>query len=738
MRTFLRFRSVLHVTVLAALCLAALASPARAAITGIADENLEQWSAPTWSAFNATGVKQVRHIVPWDTAYNPNKKWALDEAHAWVSNAEAHGLDILISFDHNYDGTVPPSQETYGKAVWAFRKEFPQIGKYTAWNEPNHSVTVNGVPANPHSVPGGASVAADYWTLLNSYCHASGLPPCTVIGGDFSDDANIGSYMAEYKARLASYGVSPSIWAAHPYSTMASGEWARFSEGFMPKTENKPVWVTEAGGMVCKTNPVGLVGGSYPAAEANQAASVQRLHDLVNYYGSRIQRTYYYFLSAGGGGQVGCPNGKGEYEFDSALLGAGETPRPAFNVAFPGALNPPSVQTTAASGLTPTQATLNGVVDPRGFHTVYRFDYGPTASYGSVTPNADGGFNAGGVGVSAAIGGLLPGTTYHYRVVASNPGGNTYGPDQTFRTAPRAPMFAFQANTGVLWTYSTETAAGSTGLGMAPGTSPSIAGISGQGYIEAFQADTGILWTRADTGPWGSTGYGMLAGTSPSVASTPGGGYAAAFQTNLGTLAVRRPTTGWEHVGTPMAPATSPAIAGLAGSPPGFVDAVQDSGNLLRTYTTSGGWWNGGFGMLPGTSPGVAELAGGNWAEAFQANTGVLLVYSSASGWFYPGTGMAKGTSPTITGLAGGGYALAFQANDNTLWIYSTASGWWATGAGMRPGTSPAIAALPGGGYTLAFQANTSELWTYASSAGWTNTGLGMAPGTSPAVAAEM
>lgn len=40
-------------------------------ITGIADENLEEWGAATWSAFNATGIKQVRHIVPWDTALRP-------------------------------------------------------------------------------------------------------------------------------------------------------------------------------------------------------------------------------------------------------------------------------------------------------------------------------------------------------------------------------------------------------------------------------------------------------------------------------------------------------------------------------------------------------------------------------------------------------------------------------------------------------------------------------------------
>ena len=42
---------------------------------------------------------------------------------------------------------------------------------------------------------------------------------------------------------------------------------------------------------------------------------------------------------------------------------------------------PPSVGTTPASGMGQTSATLNGVVDPNGLETTYRFDYGLTSSY---------------------------------------------------------------------------------------------------------------------------------------------------------------------------------------------------------------------------------------------------------------------------------------------------------------------------------------------------------------------
>ena len=45
----------------------------------------------------------------------------------------------------------------------------------------------------------------------------------------------------------------------------------------------------------------------------------------------------------------------------------------------------------------------------------------------------------------AAIGGLAPDTTYHFRLVAENSGGVAYGDDQTFTTAahgepPETPL----------------------------------------------------------------------------------------------------------------------------------------------------------------------------------------------------------------------------------------------------------------------------------------------------------
>ncbi len=97
----------------------------------------------------------------------------------------------------------------------------------------------------------------------------------------------------------------------------------------------------------------------------------------------------------------------------------------------------PGVETGGASEVTTGSAALAGAVDPMGWDTSYQFQYGTSTGYGQSWPSVavELGAFEGGQGVVATVEGLQPGTLYHYRVVASNPGGTSYGPDQTFTTA---------------------------------------------------------------------------------------------------------------------------------------------------------------------------------------------------------------------------------------------------------------------------------------------------------------
>lgn len=96
---------------------------------------------------------------------------------------------------------------------------------------------------------------------------------------------------------------------------------------------------------------------------------------------------------------------------------------------------PPAVVTLPPSSVLITgTATLHGEVNPLGFSgqtTVY-FEWGVTTAYGgSTAPQTRSGGNTF-VPISASLTGLSPNTPYHYRIVASNDRGTSFGADQSF------------------------------------------------------------------------------------------------------------------------------------------------------------------------------------------------------------------------------------------------------------------------------------------------------------------
>jgi hypothetical protein len=108
-------------------------------------------------------------------------------------------------------------------------------------------------------------------------------------------------------------------------------------------------------------------------------------------------------------------------------------------------LVPPVVNTGGIEAVGETSVTLTGVVDPEGLATSYRFEYGPGTAYGSSWPLVQVFAGNGTVaqGVAIDVPNLQPGVTYHYRLVASNEDGMSYGADQTFAT-PGYPVSVIQ------------------------------------------------------------------------------------------------------------------------------------------------------------------------------------------------------------------------------------------------------------------------------------------------------
>lgn len=94
----------------------------------------------------------------------------------------------------------------------------------------------------------------------------------------------------------------------------------------------------------------------------------------------------------------------------------------------------PLATTGAAEPSGPTDARVNGGVNPRGNETSVHFEYGSTDQYGDRTPATSLGAVNDVRPVHAELMGLVPDTVYHYRVVAENAAGTGYGEDREFRT----------------------------------------------------------------------------------------------------------------------------------------------------------------------------------------------------------------------------------------------------------------------------------------------------------------
>jgi hypothetical protein len=106
------------------------------------------------------------------------------------------------------------------------------------------------------------------------------------------------------------------------------------------------------------------------------------------------------------------------------------------NVAVYGP-TPPAVAPqilTQSSVPTYAEAELRATINPGNEAATYRFEYGPTESYGQSTAERTIAANGVGVDVGIPVLGLSPGTTYHFRVVAENSVEQVSGSDQTLTT----------------------------------------------------------------------------------------------------------------------------------------------------------------------------------------------------------------------------------------------------------------------------------------------------------------
>jgi hypothetical protein len=179
---------------------------------------------------------------------------------------------------------------------------------------------------------------------------------------------------------------------------------------------------------------IALVGGPLDNGEAGAVWTFIRSAGAWSQHGPKITAT-----GESGGAQLGSSVALSS-SGGTALVG-GASDYGGTGAAWVFVQQPPGVETTAATSITYEGATLNGAVNPEGAQvSECKFEYGTTTSYGSSVPcSSSPGSGESPVSVSAAVTGLTPSTTYHFRISATNTGGASTGGDATFKTLPPPP-----------------------------------------------------------------------------------------------------------------------------------------------------------------------------------------------------------------------------------------------------------------------------------------------------------
>ena len=332
----------------------------------------------------------------------------------------------------------------------------------------------------------------------------------------------------------------------------------------------------------------------------------------------------------------------------------------------------PTVTTDAASEVSPAAAKLNGSVYTNGLNTSYYFQYGKTTSYGSTAPAPPGTNIGSGPGYNYTwnnISGLEQGTTYHYRIVATNATGTSYGADREFTTVPP----------------------------------PNVA------FIDATNGSTISKGRTSISSPWQEVsflGHSARAGTRPAALTVNGVPYIFFVDsTNNNTLSYRvfnSVSNGWEQVllgGHRVAAGSSPSAVVVNGTPHVlFVDA--DNNNTITDWTwyAGPGWqqnFYGGDPVTAGTSP-TTTVEGGD-LRAFFVNA---KNNNTISSWVwnpegrgqvnFGGDPVAAGSSPSAVRYNGDiriFFSNASKSNTVSCWV------WNQNGIGMTHFGGPAVAA---------------------------------------------
>jgi hypothetical protein len=284
-------------------------------------------------------------------------------------------------------------------------------------------------------------------------------------------------------------------------------------------------------------------------------------------------------------------------------------------------------------------AILTGSVTAQGASTTVVFQYSTDAGFGSFSTATAAqspvtGFSA--TTVTAFISGLANGTTYYYRIVATNSIGSTTTASSSFKT-----WGLIQYANGTPGTYSLSIP---VGAGVAP--TLRYVFLFGGGGGSGYSGGGGGGYRLRDTYAFSSTNGAMTV-----VVGSPGGAQAGGSASYIQGTSLTQLLGGGGGGGSPAQGAAGASVG--SGDNPGYGGGggqayVDKNGNITA-------WANGGGGGISG---------GGGEATAFPFNGGNGGPGGSAYGW--------------VGGAGGGGYGTDASGGNGS------SHGWGSGGSGVN------------------------------------------------------
>jgi hypothetical protein len=288
---------------LLALALPAIANSAGASqagthalAVGIGEQQPYMFSDPR---FQALGIRYARLSIGWNALENRAQSRALAR---WLGAAHADGVQPLIAFEHSWTAGRHrrlPSAVQLGAQFRRLHARYPWVTDFATWNEANYC----GQPTC-HS----PALVAAYYVQLRRAC-----PTCNVLAAELLDVGGMVTWVGEERRAL---GYEPGIWGLHNY--LGANRLSTASTRALLGATHGQIWFTETGGVVARHNHS---AHDFPESAAHAAVVTRFVFDRLARLSGRIARVYLYQWNAG----THRPE-----PWDSALIGAHGTPRPAF------------------------------------------------------------------------------------------------------------------------------------------------------------------------------------------------------------------------------------------------------------------------------------------------------------------------------------------------------------------------------------------------------------------------